>query len=44
MAGISKRLPWVCQQAVIDVAGHYVMLQGMLGQEELIIVGLYTHY
>lgn len=42
MVGISERLSWDCQQTIVDMAGCYIILQGLLGQLELIIVELYT--
>lgn len=40
--GVSKKLPWQCHQAIIDQEGRYVILQGLLGQQQLKIVGIYT--
>lgn len=42
MIVISKRIPWICTQAIIDNSGHYVILHGAFGQEKLKMVGAYA--
>lgn len=42
MIGIRWRVPWVLSQNILDPAGRYVILEGLLCSHEVSLVGMYA--
>lgn len=42
MLGIGGEVPWIPEEIVVDPKGWYVIMQGMLNEVSIVLVGLYA--
>lgn len=42
MTGISKRIPWVLSECILDLGGCYIILNGLLNNVKIVLIGVYA--